>query len=372
MAIHPRGWLFILEDGPMFKKMFQKRKTLKIIYLSIIAFLALFTVVSIIFAKIFYDGNFQRLEEPDYTGFLRYSDTSGYDRTRVNFKSGDNNLSGYIYGEDNQKGLIVISHGLGYGAEDYLAQTLYFVDHGWRVFTFNNTGTYNSEGKSEKGLPQSVIDLNAALTYIEDDPALNELPVMLFGHSWGGYAVAAVLNFDHPVTAIVSVSGFNSPNELILEDVRSEIGILGYLEYPFLVNYQSWLFGDKAKLTAVHGINRSDIPILIIHGNGDESISYTGASIISHRDEITNPNAEFFTASKENHNGHKSLFRSDAAIEYNNKANQEYQELFDKYKGDLPDEVRAQFYKNLDKHQTSELDPEFMNEINRFFEEQLE
>ena len=45
--------------------------------------------------------------------------------------------------------------------------------------------------------------------------------------------------------------------------------------------------------------------------------------------------------------------------------------LSERYQGNIPDDVRARFYANLDKHQTSELDADFMNEIDSFFERQL-
>ncbi len=355
----------------MTAKMFQKRKALKIAYLSLVALLLVWTVGSWLFVKSFYDSNFARLEQAKYSGFLRYSDVSGYPRSVIQFNSGENKLTAYICGEENQKGLVVISHGLGYGAEDYLAQTLYFVDHSWRVFTFDNTGVYQSEGKSQVGLSQSSIDLNAALAYIEKDPTLSKLPLMLYGHSWGGYAVTAVLNYDHNITAVVSIAGFNTPNELMLEDAKSEMGLFAYLEYPFMVKYQSRLFGDSAKLSAVEGINRVDTPVMIIHGTGDESISYTGASIISHRAEITNPNVVHQTISTQNHNGHKSLFKSDAALNYADQLNQEYQNINDQYNGNIPDEVKGEFYAGINKSLASQLDMNFMDGINYFLESQL-
>lgn len=45
----------------------------------------------------------------------------------ITVDSGVNKLTGYIYVEDYQKGLVVISHDLGYGAKDYLVQALYFL-----------------------------------------------------------------------------------------------------------------------------------------------------------------------------------------------------------------------------------------------------
>ncbi len=62
------------------------------------------------------------------------------------------------------------------------------------MFSFDCTGSHESRGKGTTGLPQLALDLNAALSYMESDSALDGVPIMLYGHSWGGYAVAAVLN----------------------------------------------------------------------------------------------------------------------------------------------------------------------------------
>ena len=62
------------------------------------------------------------------------------------------------------------------------------------------------------GMAQSAIDLDAALTYIESNDELNGLPVLLYGHSWGGYAAAAVLGSDHDIKASVSISGYSYGN----------------------------------------------------------------------------------------------------------------------------------------------------------------
>ncbi len=346
--------------------MFMKKKALKIFILSLIGLLLIFSIGSFVFTKSFYDGNFRRVEQPKITGLLRYGDLSGYDRTVVHFPSGQNQLTGYIYGEENNQGLVVISHGLGYGSDDYLAETVYFVDKGWRVLAFDNTGVYASAGQSEKGLPQSALDLDAALKFVESDADLSKLPLMLFGHSWGGYAVAAVLNFDHPVRAVASVAGFNSPNELVMEQLKSETGILGYLEYPFAANYQRRLFGKNAGLSAVNGINGSNTPVLIIHGIADEAIAYNGASIISHRDEITNPNVVYKTCDVAGQDGHKTLLKSAAAINYAKKINAEYKAIFDQYDGKIPDSVNAEFYGKVDKFLASQLDPNLMDADQRF------
>jgi pimeloyl-ACP methyl ester carboxylesterase len=348
-----------------------KKKALNITIISLIIFILLFSMGSMIFIKIVYDKQFPRVDKQEFSGYLRYKDVDGYDRTAVKFESGKNTLTGYLYGEGNEKGLVVIGHGLGSGAEDYLAETMYFIDKGWSVFSFDCTGTYESEGESTVGIPQSMIDLDAALTYIESNNTLNDLPVMLYGHSWGGYAVTAILNYDFDVAAVASISGFNSPMELLSEQAKDMMGLFAYVEYPFEWAYQTLIFGSTAQITAVDGINSKDTAVMIIHGEEDKEISYYGASIISHQSKITNPNVIYKTYSVENHNGHNNLFESEAASKYIKERNEEYKELYDSYNGNIPDAVKAEYYKNVDKFQTSELDINFMNEINGFFEGSL-
>ena len=82
----------------------------------------------------------------------------------------------------------------------------------------------HSEGSGTRGLPQSALDLDAALDYIESDESLNSFPVFLMGHSWGGYAVTAVLNFDHEIAGSVSVAGYNDPMTMISEFADGMMG----------------------------------------------------------------------------------------------------------------------------------------------------
>jgi fermentation-respiration switch protein FrsA (DUF1100 family) len=121
----------------------------------------------------------------------------------------------------------------------------------------------------------------------------------------------------------------------------------------------------------VDGINASDTPVLIVHGSADESVSYDGASIIARREQITNPSVVYITCDAQNRSGHRNLFWSEAAVEYSQQKNQEYQALLDRYEGSVPDDARAEFYAGVDRFRTSELDVDLMDEINRFFESSL-
>lgn len=331
------------------------------------------SIISMIYLKINYDKSFSRVDRPNpiYSAYLSYSDVSEHHRTEIEFNSGANILKGHIYGEENNKGLVVLSHGLGFGSENYLAETVFFVENDWRVFTFDNTGTHNSEGNSTVGPSQSLLDLKSALTYINQDENLNSLPLMLYGHSWGAYAVTAILNYDYDINAVVSISGFNSTMELLTEQVRRQLGFIAPLMTPLLWIQQKILFGDYVDVSAVDSINNSTSSVLIIHGDKDESISYQGSSIMNHKSSIVNPNVTYITHSNENQNGHNNLFESTETIEYIKTKNIEYESIYNEYNGKIPDDVRQNYYKTVDRFKTSALDVDFMNRISYFYSSNL-
>lgn len=335
----------------------------------IIIIFAVITVLLIasgfIVSKIVYDSIFSRKEAPSYSAYLMYEDVkSEYPYEEVTLISGANQLSGYIYGTGNEKGIVVVAQGLGNNA-GYLSDVIYFVDAGWQVFIYDCTGTNRSEGNGTVSFFQSVLDLDAALTYIEAQPW--NLPVMLYGHSWGGYAVAAVLNYEHEVSAVASIAGYNTPSEALNDQIRRVMGGFSAVILPFADLYQSTLSGSAKGFSAVGGINNVDTPVMVIHGSDDPMFLYNGAAIIAHKDEITNPNIVFITLDKPGFNGHNSIFYSPAKAAYFNNVNQEYEELERKYNGNVSEEAEKAFFAGVDKYLMSENDPDFMARINEFF-----
>lgn len=315
------------------------------------------------------DGTFKRTERPKYSSLVQFKDVKkDYPAELVKFRSGENMLQGYLMGMENTKGLVVVVHGLGGGAEGYLNEILYFVKHGYRVFAYDNTGYHLSEGKNSVGLPQAVEDLDAALSFIESEERFAKLPVYLFGHSWGGYSVCAVLNYKHKVNAVVSVSGFNHPKKMIFEWAKRKVGGFTYAIAPFMYLYQQILFGKKLDITAVDGINKADIPVMLVHGSKDPTVRIDGAATISCKEEITNPKVQYILWDKENQNGHLDVLYEAEARKYGFQISQQYSELLKKTKNKLTEEDKAEFFANVDKTRSSVSNEELMGQVVKFFE----
>ena len=335
---------------------------------------AVFFIASYFGDKAVMRQTFQRYPADPYTTLLVYDDiASDYNRAPVDLQVEGYHVQGYIYGpENNDKGLVVLSHGIFSQHQDYLALIMYLVDNGWKVLAYDNIGCGESDGDSTMSFAQSAVTLDQVLTYVETDAQRPDspfagLPVVLLGHSWGGYAVTAVLNWDHDVAAVVSLSGFESPWGIVKDTVVSSAGVAGYTQYPTLWLVSRQYAGEYANLSAVDGINRTDIPVLVVHGTGDSVISYDGSAIIAHRDQITNPCVEYVTMSTEGRDGHADYFYTVEAQMYGDSLVQERAEIEESLDGDALEPALEQFSASIDKRAANVADPGLMDKVDDFF-----
>jgi len=318
------------------------------------------------YSKVF--GRVDEFNENRFTSYFTWKeiDQDRYFREEIFFYSGINKLQGFIYGTKNNNGLVVISEGLGGTADSYFPLITYFVDKGWCVFAFNNTGVSGSEGEGTQGLYQSVIDLDAALTFIERENRFTNLPVMLVGHSWGGFAVCAVLNYPHRVSAVVSFAGFNSCHEVLEEIGYSYAGKKINMLKPYLEKIENQRFGDAVQVTAIDGINKTDIPVMIVQCSDDSVIRTKTTSIYAHREKITNPNVQIVYRDGDNATGHQRVYASSKQQEYIKWANSNWKTYYQAAhkKASLTQWAREV---NFNKALANEIDTNLMNCINDFF-----
>ncbi len=314
---------------------------------------------------------FPRFVPDNYSASIRYADIEDeYPRREVSFMSGSNRLCGYVYGEGNEKGLIVFSHGIFADHESYISGIAAMVDRGWTVFAFNNTGAGSSEGKDGRGLVQGPLDLHAALCYVENDPDLKDMKKYLLGHSQGGYSVCAVLNFKHDIEAVVSLSGFTNPFAVTSEMGRLNYGNIVRMTYPMIKLELRRRFGRFATLSSIRGINKSGIPIKIMHGVGDTYVNFFGAGIINHKNKIKNPSVVYEELTYPERTGHTEIFLSLEANRIQKVCEEKLKSALAEYgvreKKQLPDSVLEDVYAGVDRFAASEANSELFDDIDDF------
>lgn len=351
-----------------------KWSTSKKIAVGVAGFVLLFSLVSLLVVDIIHRRQFPRVPRPDSTVTLglRHGDlAAAYPRERMDFYSGENRLTGHVYGMDQDRGLLVVVHGLGGGADSYLSQITYFVDQGWRVFAYDATGSFDSEGASTKGFPQALLDLDAALTHLRSQEAFAGLPVLLYGHSWGGYAVANALHLDHEIAGVVSLSGANSAMDILVEQGGRMLGGFIHTQVPYLWLHQRMKFGEAAFLNAADAIRGSDVPVLVIHGTADDFITYNGSAIMARKEAFLRPQVRTLSLEEPGRNGHDNLFRSQEALDYIDALNVEYRALYEEHAQDIPYGVRQEFYAQVDRVLANAVHEELMEEVHGFFLESI-
>ena len=148
----------------------------------------------------------------------------------------------------------------------------YFAHNGFYVFAYDATGNDESGGKGIGGVPQGLIDLDHVISFVEDSGNFPEMPICLFGHSWGGYSACNVLNYHPEVKAVVECSGPCSSTELLEGGGKQVVGPVIYVLMPVIKAYENIKFGEYAACNALDGFAATDAAIMAVHSNDDKIV----------------------------------------------------------------------------------------------------
>ena len=327
-------------------------------------------------AIIAYEAIFPRVNRPDYSLVAgEYCYERVMDRLlRQEFyyssaKEGVR-LKGYYYASVEKKGVVIVSHGMKSGGDDYLPIIEYMVYKGYDVFSYDCTGTYDSDGEDTVGMCQSLIDLQTTINYVKSIQGFKGLPIFLIGHSWGAYASASVLSLCKGINACVAIAGMYNASTLMTEKAEEYVGKLASVPAPVFSVYQKMLFGDYVNCNSVKGINSVDIPVLIAHGKSDQTILYDKQSIISHRSEITNSNVQYYVG--EGLQGdHCNIWHSKEAVVYQNEVEQALKAKQKQKGAKLTEDDKRAFYKSINHSLYSQVNEELMQKIVEMFDSTL-
>lgn len=217
----------------------------------------------------------QRFTTPAYYAF-QVAEFPGLKSVQHDFPSQQGQLlRGYYYtsSEGSPQALVILVHGFGGGGHNsYLDVVDYLARQGYGVFAYDATANDESEGSQVGGLPQGLIDLDYAISYVQDSGAFPSLPILLWGHSWGAYSATAVLKFHPDIQAVASFSGFNSSMDLMQKEGEQEVGDWMAALLPYFKLYEKIKFGKYAGVTSLEGFAASSCPILLVQGAEDTTV----------------------------------------------------------------------------------------------------
>ena len=253
----------------------KKRSKKKIVLLTLLIVILLIIAGWWAFCVKMYNENFDVSANSYEPLMLRVEDFEGLECTEYSFPSDKGQkLAGYLYSSgEEQHGIVIISHGFGGGGHNsYMDVADYFAKNGYYVFAYDATAMDKSEGEGLGGVPQGVIDLDHAISFVESESDIPDLPIVLFGHSWGGYCVSAVLTFHPEIKAVIECSGFDRSSDMFESGGKSQAGSVIYTMTPFIRIHEYFKYGKYAKNTAMDGFDATDANIMIVHSADDDVI----------------------------------------------------------------------------------------------------
>ena len=332
-----------------------------IIYILIIVFLILLFFSKLILAFVF--G--KRCEGNPNLKYFTADDFEELEAKNIDFKSNKNQiLRGFVYTNKNiteYKGLIIFVHGMGAGHFSYTTEINTLTKSGFKVVSYDNTGTCLSDGKSLKGFFQSVLDLKCALNFIKENEELNKYEVSLVGHSWGAYTVCQVLQFEPKVKSVVAFSGPNNFSKLICDLIDGGKGKFRFLK-PFLNLVNLLTFGPKANRNTTDILKTTDVPVLLLHGDLDTTCSVKNSLIADTEIFKNKENIKTILYKNRYHN----VYQTRESEKYLNEVFGKINELNKKYKGEELEKNVRPVYDGIDYKKITEEDDEVMKEVINF------
>lgn len=334
----------------------------------------IFAIIPLGISFVIYNDNFGRRYESDELILRRTTEFEGLNAQRYTFPSNNGQqLVGYTYdkGIENPKGLVIIAHGFGGGGHNwYMDVADYLASNGYAVFAYDATGYDESGGRSVEGLPQGIIDLEYAIRFIKETSEFNDLPIMLFGHSWGAYSAGSVLNIYPDIRAVAMVAGFNESKVLLKEEGTRMAGDIMGVIVPYISLIEKTKFGQYASYSCLDGFEASTAGVMILHSSDDPVISIENNYNVFY-DRYKD--SQRITFVKYEDRGHNYVYYSDYARQYTDTFNSKYDEYVNSLDKEVSPEMKQEYYnKSLDKQLMFELDKELMQKIVTFYDSYIE
>lgn len=264
-----------------------------------------------------------------------------------------------------------MAHGLGGGGyNSYLPCINYLAQNGYYVFAYDATGNDNSEGKGVGGLPQGISDLSSAIDFISAEDEYSGLPIVLFGHSWGGYSVTNVLKYHPEVKAAVSISGFDSSYDLLYSQGISAAGKAAEAVLPFMKLIERIKYPEYSDCSALDSFENSTAAVMVIHSEDDKTVPKKYGYDKWFERYGNDPRFTFISYTDR---GHSEIYYSREAVKYTADFNNTYQKWADSLPNKVTDEEHADYVnKNLDREiWRNVIDTELFERIVEFYDNNI-
>ena len=228
-------------------------------------------------------------------------------------------LKGYFYYYENPNPgrLIVFDHGMGNGHRAYMREIETLCRAGFLVFSYDHTGCMRSGGTGCNGFATSLSDLDACITALKAEAALQDRTISVVGHSWGGFSTMNISAIHPEITHVVSMSGFVSVERIVNQSFS---GILSPYRADIMALERSFN-PDYVDYCAVRSLKKTAAKVLLIYSDDDRTVRKAHHYDVLHSALADRENIRFLLLSGKDHNP----TYTDRAVVYKNAFFKAYQ-----------------------------------------------
>lgn len=259
-------------------------------------------------------------------------------------------IHSFFYYHDGYKEdkIILFCPGLGPGHTAYLREIEELAKHGYKVLTLDYTGCGESKGKRLDSMNMPTLDTMELLDYLKLDT-----PVVLIGHSLGGYTTLNLINLRKDIDRAVIISGFLSIESLVSYSVPLSFIV------SRIMKYERKTVPQYAEIDNTTYLKETKDNLFFIHSEDDPMVPYSISLEIV--ESINNPSIKIHKLKDRKHNPNYT----DDAVKYLNDIFGEYYDLIDK-KVIKTDEDKINYFKDVSIDRLTEQDEKIIDEIINF------
>lgn len=194
---------------------------------------------------------------------------------------GGSQLFGWFITQPEYLGLptpgAVLMHGWGAHAGLMLPAVPWLHEAGLALLVLDARGHGLSSAVDFQSLPRFAQDVEAGLAWLRQQPEVDASRLALIGHSVGAGAVLLSATRQPDVRAVISLSAFAHPAEVMqrwLAQMRIPTRWLGSWILSHVQEMIGARFDDIAPLRSAGAVS---CPILFVHGKDDKTVPFTDA-----------------------------------------------------------------------------------------------
>ena len=266
----------------------------------------------------------------------------------VNSRGVDLKYFYYYYNNYKDDKIVLFLHGLACGHYAYFAEIDALARRGFKVLTIDYTGCGDSKGKVLGSLNTPTKDVNELLDLLKLDK-----PLVLVGHSLGGYTSLNTISIRDEIKKAVIISGFLSVKTIGEALIKNDFFV------KRIVKYENKLYPEYKELNNINYLNKTTDDIFFIQSDDDAMVPYRIALEVV--EQIDNPHIKKLKMSNRKHNPNYT----DSAVQYMNETFGNYYYLI-KQKKIKTSEDKINYFKDVSLAKLVEQDEKLFDEIAAF------